>query len=257
MKAQRRHELKQNSLIASLQQLPTTLKQYQSQIALVVVLIALAIVLIRYKINASAERLSEAQASLGIAGDNLRRLNQIVPYPGADPKAVMQEREMLFSEGVKEAEDALDKAPQSQDALRAQALLIKGDLNFEVANFPELPGAATEPSLRPSLSEQELLDNAYDAYSQVLQKYSGRTSEATQARFGLAYVAEDRAVVGGGSDAAQWDAARTQFQAVLDSDAPMGFKNLASQQLGLLPQLQRPLVTDLSATQPSTHPTTR
>jgi hypothetical protein len=257
MKAQRRHELKQNSLIATLRQLPTTIKQYQSQIALVVVVIALAVVLIRYKINSAAERLAEAQASLGIAGDDLSRLRQTQPNPRDDSKAIMQEREMLFSEGVKEADDALEKAPLSKESLRAQALLTKGDLNFEVANAPEFPGAATEPSLRPSESDQQLLDDAYEAYSQVVQNYPNQTSDVTQAHFGLGAVAEDRAVLNGGSDPAQWAAAKQQFQAVLDSDAPAGFKNLASQQMQLLPQLQRPLMTELSAlTSPaSTQPT--
>ena len=257
MKAQRRHELKQNSLIATLQQLPTTIKQYQSQIALVVVVIALAVVVIRYKINSAAERLAEAQASLGIAGDDLSRLRQTVPNPRDDSKAIMQEREMLYSEGIKEADDALEKAPLSKESLRAQTLLTKGDLNFEVANAPELPGAATEPSLRPSESDQQLLDDAYEAYSQVVQNYPSQTSDVTQARFGLGAVAEDRAVLNGGSDPAQWAAAKQQFQAVLDSDAPAGFKNLAGQQMQLLPQLQRPLMTELSApsSQPSAQPT--
>ncbi len=187
MKAERRHELKANSLSQSLLLFPEKIKQYQSQIALVLVLIALAVVLIRYRMNAAEQRLFDAQTSLSLASDNLQHLEN--SPSGADPQILMKSREDVYAEGLQQADDAFQKAPDSQLVLKAQALVLKGDLNFNMANFPELPGAATQPSLRPSESEDTLLTNASDAYNQVLQNYASEKFAVTAAHFGLAAVA--------------------------------------------------------------------
>ena len=247
MKAQRRQQLKANSLIWTLQGLPETIKRYQSQIALVLILIALAIVMIRYRMNAAEQRLQEAQQSLSIASEELHHLQMGSYYPGSDPPEYVKRRMEYYSDGLQQADDALQKAPDSQPALKAEALLVKGDINFEMANAPEMPGAATQPSLRPPETIENLLNNAYDAYMQVLQNYSDQKYAATAAHFGLATVAEDRAVAGGGNNTSQWDAAKTQYQAVVDSDAEPGFKAIAAQRIQLLPQLQRPAAIGLSA----------
>jgi hypothetical protein len=254
MKAERRHELKSNSLIQSLKLFPETVKQYQSQIALVVVLIALAIVLVRYRMSAAEQRLMEAQESLSIASDDLQRLQLSAPGPGADLQMVMKEREDFFSEGLQRADEALQKAPDSKAALKAQALILKGDFNFNMANLPDLPGAATQPSLRPSESQENLLSNASDAYTQVLQNYASEKFAVTAAHFGLAAVAENQRA---------WDAAKAQYQAILDGNAEPPYKSLASYRLSILPQLQQPVAIDLpaaaatqatAATQASTRP---
>jgi hypothetical protein len=248
MKAERRHVLKANSLIWTLQGLPETIKKYQSQIALGLVLVALAIVMVRYRINMAQERLMGAQQNLGVAAEDLHRLKNMAFNPGSDGVGYMKEREEFYSDGLQQADEAFQKAPDSQDAMKAEALLDKGDLNFEMANTPEMPGAATQPSLRPAEPEDSLLSNASDAYTQVLQNYSSQKFAVTAARFGLAAVAENRAVAGGGSDASQWDAAKAQYQAVLDSDAEEAFKTIASLRLGLLPQLSKPAAIGLTAT---------
>src|SRR5580692_9740865 len=64
MKAERRRELKVNSLVWHLQGLPTTIKKYQSQILLALTLIALAVILIENRVRASREKLQAAQQSL-------------------------------------------------------------------------------------------------------------------------------------------------------------------------------------------------
>ena len=248
MKAQRRHELKANSLIWTLQGLPETIKRYQSQIALGLVLVALAIVMIRYRINTAEQRLAAAQQGLSIANEQLHRLQSSRFYPGADALQYVKQREEFYSDGLQQADDALQKAPDSQPALKAEALLVKGDINFEVANSPEMAGAATQPALRPAETMDTLLNSAYDAYMQVVQNYPEQKFAATAAHFGLAAVAEDRAVAGGGSDVAQWDAAKAQYQAILDSNAEPGFKAVATQRIELLPQLQQPAAIGLGAT---------
>ncbi len=240
MKAERRHELKTNSLMQRLRLFPQFVSQYQSQIALVSVLIALAIVLVRYRMSSAEQRLTEARQSLSIASDDLQRLEN--PMRGTDALMFMKAREDSYSEGLQQADEALQKAPDSQPALKAQALILKGDFNFNMANFPELPGAATQPSLRPAESEESLLSNASDAYTEVIQKYAGERFAVTAAHFGLAAVAENRGA---------WDAAKAQYQAILDSDAEAPYKTLANMRLGLLGQLEQPAAVDLSAAAPA------
>jgi predicted negative regulator of RcsB-dependent stress response len=88
----------------------------------------------------------------------------------------------------------------------------------------------------------------------VLQNYPGQKFAVAAAHFGLAAVAENRAVGGGtgAPDASQWDTAKAQYQAVLDSNAEQAFKDVATMRMGLLPQLSKPVAIGLSA--PSTEP---
>jgi hypothetical protein len=245
MKAQRRRELKANSLIWTLQGLPETIKKYQSQVSLGVVVIALAVVLIQYRIRTGQERLDAARISLGNAADDLQHLRTMVFDPEIDGQTFMRQREGLFSDGLQQVDTVLQKAPDGEVQMKAQALLDKGDLNFEMANFPELDGAATQPALRPAEPRETLLSNATDAYSQALGEYAGQKPVATAAHFGLAAVAEDRAA---GGDPSQWDAALAQYQAVINGDAEQPFKVLAKQRLELLKQLELPATVDLPAT---------
>ena len=238
MKAQRRQELKANSLLWQLQGLPEKIKEYQSQIALVVILIALAIVLVRYRMNAAEQRLIDAQAAMGIANDDLQNLRNTVAFGQTDPEIVMKTRESAYADGLEQADAAFQKLPDSMSAMKAQALLDKGDFNFEMANFPALPGAATRPSLRPAESTDTLLNSAAEAYGQVLQSFPDQKFAVVSARFGLAAVNENRAA---------WADAKTQYQAILDSDAEQPFKDIAKQRLDLIPQLSQPVTMGLQA----------
>ncbi len=158
----------------------------------------------------------------------------------------MRDREDFYAEGLQQADQVLQKAPDSQTAMKAQALLLKGDFNFDMANLPDLPGAATQPALRPAESADSLLSNAADAYTQILQNYGSDASAVTAAHFGLAAVAENRG---------DWNDAKAQYQAVLDSGTEAPYKALASRRLLLLPQLQQSATLELGATtQPGTRP---
>jgi hypothetical protein len=267
MKAQRRHELKQNSLIRSLKQLPNAGQQYGSRIALGIILVAVVILVIRSRMNAAADRLNLAQQSLNQAGGDLFQLDgRLVSKPGAELQ-LAQDRQGLYSDGIKLADDALEKAANKDLHIKAQALLYKGDLNFELANLPTLPGAATQPALQPDEKPTELLENAEAAYSQVLSDCAGEVFAVTAAHFGLAAIAENRAP----ADASQWEIAHQQYQAVIDSQAAQAFKAIAVQRLSLLTQMQQPVLTDvpplflaatsrpttLPAGRPSIQPTTR
>jgi hypothetical protein len=251
MKAERRRELKVNSLIWTLQGLPQTIKKYQSQVSLAVVLIALAAVLIQYRMRTGQQRLEAARASLANAADDLQNLRRMPINPEEDGGAFMRVREAYFEDGLDQVDTVLKNAPAGEAQMRARALLDKGDLNFEMANFPELGGAATQPALRPVESLDTLLANAADAYNQALREYGDQKLVAVAAHFGLAAAAEDRAAAG---DASQWNAARAQYQAVIDGDAEQPFKLMAKQRLQLLPELKLPATVNLP---PTTQPAAR
>ncbi len=251
MKSERRRELRQNALIWHLQGLPEKIKQYQSQISLVLIVIALGIVLIQYRMRTAQERLEAAQGAVALATQDLDQLRSTLG-PFRDSAMAMRQREDWYADGIQQTEDALQKAPDSQRYLRAHALLMKGDLSFEMSNLPELPGASTQPALRPAESVDDLLSAASDAYSQALQTYPDISTVAVAARFGLAAVAENQS---------NWDAARQQYQAIISSDASQPYKDYAQKRMDLLEQLEKPAAVDFSAsTQPTTMtmgPTTR
>jgi hypothetical protein len=254
MKAQRRHELKENSLIRSLKQLPSASQQYGSRVALGVILVAVIVLVIRSRMNASSERLSAAEQNLNQVGQDLFQLQLSLAPKAGEALQLAQDRQALYSDGIKLADDALDKAGSKQNRIKAQALLYKGDLNFQLANLPALPGAATQPSLLPDQKPADLLESAEAAYSQVLSDCPDDIFAVTSAHFGLAAIAEDRAV----TDRAQWDVAGQQYQAIIDGKSARAFKTLAAQRLNLLGQLQQPVLTDVAPLQPpgTTRPTT-
>jgi hypothetical protein len=249
MKAQRRHELKQNSLVKSIAELSgkgNFFQQYQSQLLLGSVVVALIIVLIRYRMSSAQERVNLAQQSLSLALEDLKELKQTPPL-GNEVQRVVSHREDVYSDGVKQVEDVLAKAPASLAMTRAQALVALGDLNFEMANCPAPPGATTQPGLLPALPMDELLKNAADAYGQVVQDYAGQPDSLVAARFGLAAVAENRVAESDWKDKSQWDEAKSQYQAIVDADVPQPYKDLAVSRLNMLPKLEQPAITGLSA----------
>jgi hypothetical protein len=257
MKAQRRHELKQNSLIHALQNLPETGKLYGSQIALGVIVVALVIIWVRYRSTSATERVTAAEQSLDGASDSLKRLKMALQIQRGDEPAVAAERRQMYMQGIAMVDDALERVGDRDAQVKAQALLLRGDLNFAMANLPSLAGAATQPSLRPEQPIEDLLNSAADAYGEVLQEFPSDDFAATSAHFGLAAVAEDRA--GASGDPQQWESARLQYQAIVDGGGTPAFRNLAMERLQSLAKVQQPLTVDLGlrpATQPSAAPTT-
>lgn len=258
MKTQRRHELKQNALAVVLWGVPEIWKKYGTRIILGLILLALVAVWIRYRITQGQEKLAMAQQSLGEADQCLGRLERLLVAGPGEEAAVAQQRQLWYSDGIRLADDALDKSGDQQQQLKAQTLLCKGDLNFEMANLPDLRGAATQPSLRPELSKTDLLSNAEDAYQSLVQDYPQQAFEVMAAHFGLAAVAEDRAAEGGGSDASQWDRARQQYETVInDPGTPRPFKEMAASRLRLVGQMQQPALINVpstTTTQPSLGP---
>jgi hypothetical protein len=254
MKSPRPKILQQKAQLKTLQDLP----HYKRYNTLFTIALGFAVVLafaIKYRNDTIANDIKAAQDNLAGATECLNGLKQSLFGISNNVEYLANNRSTYYAEGLKLADDAIDSAGDREPNVVAAALVLKGDLNFELANLPELPGASTRPSLQPERPLSELLSNAEDAYSQVLKDYSGNLPQVTAARFGLAAVAEDRAL----DDLSQWDKAREFYQDVLDSDAYQPFKDLATQKIGLLKDLQKPLalnlMPDLTAL-PTTEPAT-
>ena len=99
--------------------------------------------------------------------------------------------------------DVITKADDA--GTKGRALVVRGDLNWYLANLPELPGAATQPTLRPEVPADEVLKQSAAAYTTVTTLAGADKQSVAAARLGLAAIAENRG---------DWDGATQQLQAV-------------------------------------------
>ena len=234
MKAERRHDLKTNALARGIEGLPDYWRDYGNKVLLVIIVALLVFLGVRYwnqKRASEAEAVAESLQSAQSALADLDRLPMGYMSALAQPTALAEQRQKT----VQNAETAINTV--INDARDPKALasgyLAKGELNWKLANLPEIPGAQTQPSLRMSKSSDEFLNAARSAYEQVIQpQFSGQTLAVFQARLGLAAIAENQQ---------KWDAARQQYQAIIDSPTfPPEFKSYAKDRLAELPQLEKP-----------------
>jgi hypothetical protein len=246
MKAERRHELKQNSLEKLLFDLPEFGRKYASQIVMGVILAGLITFWIVHRMNATTDRLTQARESLSEAELTLRNMKLLMAAAPGHEQEVAQRRQDYYSEGIREVNDALEAAGDTDPILKSQALICKGDLNFALANLPDLQGASTQPSLQLPSGRGDLLAAAESAYSEVLRDYPDQAFSAMAAKFGLAAIAEDRAALSGGADATQWDAARQQYQSIVeDQSVSPPYREYAYSRLQLLEQISRRTIINL------------
>ena len=237
MKAERRHELKQNTLARGLETLPEVSRRHGNKVMFGVLIVLAAVLLIRWRITASRGEAELAAYSLNNGRDLIQRLDdaaarvppgQLVKFAGDVAKGVEQSVTQVLESS-------------SDPRVVAEARLLQGDLNWKLANLPTIPGATTRPELALPKSDEQLLNAAADAYQAVLAG-SPPVDSAVSARLGLAAVNENRR---------QWDKAKEQYQKVVDDlTAPKPLKDLAAQALTRLETLRKaPLVAP-----PSTQP---
>ena len=151
-----------------------------------------------------------------------------LPVP---PAEVVAKVRMLQTTASGLLSDVVNKA--DSPAVKARALVVRGDLAWAVANLPELPGAATQPTLRLDPPSDVLLGQSADAYKAALDTAGADKESASAARLGLAAVAENRG---------DWAAARQQLQAVADDkDGVAVLSQAARSQLAELPTFERPM----------------
>ncbi len=172
-----------------------------------------------------------------------------LPLASADVVAKIR---MLQTTASGALSDVINKA--DAPAIKARALVVRGDLAWAVANLPELPGAATQPALRLDPPSDVLLGQAADAYSAVLGIDGADKESLAAAHLGLAAVAENKG---------DWDNAKTQLQSVAgDANGVAVLSAAAKAQLAELPTLAKPIYVapptgiDIPATPAATQPTT-
>ncbi len=125
--------------------------------------------------------------------------------------------------------DVIDKADSA--AIKARALVVRGDLDWAVANLPELPGASTRPALKWEPSAEVALGQSAENYAAALAT-AGADAEATAAaHLGLAAVAENRG---------DWAAATQHLRAVADDAGGVAvLSDAARTELAGLPTLEQ------------------
>jgi hypothetical protein len=232
MKAERRHELKTNSLARGLEGVPEHWREYGSKVLLVVLVAAIVFLLVRYWNDKKVRDAEMVTSSMQTAHSELEQLKNLpIQLFGASASAVAEQRQRIAQQ-VDQAFSTVINSTKDPKTL-GNAFLGQGDLNWMLANFPELPGAETLPSNLQIQNRDGLLDQARSWYEKVLEQgNSAAPSDVFYARLGLAAIAENQS---------QWDKAKAQYQSITDAaDMPASFKEYATERLAQLPQLQTP-----------------
>ncbi|MDB5295247.1 MAG: hypothetical protein JWO31_1230 [Phycisphaerales bacterium] len=295
MKAERRHELKENSLVRNARNLPELWREYGSKLSLAVILVLLAVVLVRLWVTsraqerqAVAEGLTAARAALeqyrrGEAGADLLRdadpetqqMLQFVttrmgasaiPVSGLPPETAATVRREVWSRVELAVTDALKNS--TDPARQAEATLLRADANLHwavLASLGDVPEAATRPALGVGDKPDVYLDRAKQGYDGLIAQAANIPPRVVaSARFGLAAVNENR---GNFADA------RALYEAVRKDGPDETTKALAGARLALMARLNTnpligptrspttgpatgPAVTGPTATGPTTGPAT-
>jgi hypothetical protein len=231
MKSQRRHELKTNSLATKLENAPAYFQQYGTRILLVAIFCMLGYIWYQRHNRDQIEKADASAKSMGTALFHLNQLRSLSPY--MPPEQIASARKTEIGDIERAISEVLDGSEDPK--LRAQAMVARGDLNWELANFPPLPGAATRPAeLGLEKTSDEYLKSASNAYSEVLQPPLNVDEESViAARYSLGKIAESRS---------NWDEAKADYQKIIDDPlAGQGFKDLATASIAGLKSLEKPI----------------
>ena len=225
MKAERRHELKTNTLATQLEKAPAFFKKYGSHILLGVILCLLAYILIRNYTTGQAEKATHARENLA---DAIYALSELRTGTGTSPRDSLKRIEESVAAAMESSSDS---------SFKATAMILRGDANWEAANYPvsAIPGATTRPELGLGKPADQFLKAAEDAYSAVLQPpLNAEHSAVNSAHLGLAAIAENRM---------QFAEAKKQYQQVIDDPATdKPYADLARKRIAQLPALEAPIL---------------
>lgn len=256
MKAERRHELQTNELAKVITGAPSAYGRYGGRVLLVAVAAVLVFVLVRYRITASRESARMARENLTAARSIISNLHiaDLLPAPP-------NEAASLRRRWTAEASTALEEAGRLSDEpqVLSEVLLARGDLNWALSTLTDVPGAATQPSLRMEETAEQLINGAAQSYTAILNQYPDETNAVVGAHFGLAGIAENRG---------NWDEARKHYQAIVDNpkiaeafrgQAKLRIENAAqwSQPVLLVPATSQAVERGVPFLNPSTAPTTQ
>jgi tetratricopeptide (TPR) repeat protein len=211
MKAERRHELKSNSLAHWLEGLPAFVQEHANRLMLGLILILLVILALQYRARVAAKAAAQSQTDLETARENIDELRagdfqgQSMIY--ASTQEAAKDRTLLTTLAEGAISDVL-RDTSADPIMQARGQLARGDLYLQLGVFPDLPGATTEPDLALPKSRSDLLDLAEEGYRDALRiAPADQILTRNSARLGLAAVAENRG---------KWDEAQTWYQQVID-----------------------------------------
>jgi hypothetical protein len=243
MKAERRHELQQNTLASVITDVPLYVRFHANKIMVGIIIVCLLILLVRHRMNAAAESQELVRASLMSARNGIEQL-RMVDFSQPSEQGKIQERKKLANQVGAAIEEVIGNAPSSDTAVQSQAILARGDLNWRLANLSPLEGAATQPALQMERSPEQYLDAAQGAYQEVLRLYSDNGIAKVTATLGLAAIAENRR---------NWDeAGKHNDTDEADKSLPEVFHQIAKIRKSILPIIRTPVyLGSYGTTQPS------
>jgi hypothetical protein len=217
---------------------PDYVRVYGAKVLLGLAIVVLVIVLIFNRISNSRAQSAKARDDLAYARSQIERLTHVSVHP--DGRVTVRPGEI---ENVRSLLQQVRNDTSDKNVLAAAAV-AQGDYAWGLANYPNLPEAATQPAFRPDRDRGELLKEAQSAWQEVVSNYADKTLSVIAARFGLGALAENES---------KWDDAKTQYDAVLSlasTDKGYGeFKDLAEAKLKRLESLRTPvLVGEVPAT---------
>lgn len=205
MKAERRHELQENSLVRGIRSFPEYWRAHGSKVALGLILVLLTVVLVRMWATNRAEgkrRLAEGLTTGRALLERLRREPETAPRPSPmdfrmPPPAVAPERVVELRRQTWQGIDvavAQVLADSTDPVQQAEAKMLRADANYHfglLASLGDLPAAATRPSFKLDYSAAEYFKRAGENYNDLIaQAASLRPGQVSAAKLGLAAVAE-------------------------------------------------------------------
>lgn len=261
MKAERRHELKENALAKQLVQAPDFFREHSAKLSLAGVLLIAVIAALLFRWRSENEQYAQAKQNLANAQQQLDMLKQLDfgKLREVDPVALAAQRSSSYKSGLDATDLVLTLTSTSSKDIRAAAYIMKGDLNWWLAHLTPVSGAETQPSLRPEQTPTQLLTAAEDAYTAVLNQYADQELQVVAARLGLAAVDQERIGLGDSNALELAAKAKEQLNAIItDGKCPVTLTILAQTELSQLPdQLLTPLANiSPPATRPATRPST-
>lgn len=240
MKAKRRHDLAENDLQKMIVRLPTFWELHGNKILLAVIVVCLGVFVFQWQWSRRSQSLVVSADSLAEARLSLTELGNLGISP-THPEETAAVRAQLIDD-IRQAMERV-KLNSTDRAQLAELDVEHGDLNWLLAGMPELPGATTRPTLRLDQTPDQSLQNAQQAYQQVLDQYPDQNLAAVSAHFGLAAIYEDQHA---------WDKAAQEYKAIQnDPTASQGFKDEAKDRLQLLPEIAKPTYVAAATTEPA------
>jgi len=235
MKASRPTKVITNSSDAPATGFAGFLRRQANNILTVLLVIAAIVMLIRWRMRTAEAARQTINNELTNAQTQVARVGDAMFQPQASGPELLK----YLNEKENAASASISNVLNSPDAdarMRGAAYVARGDMYWDLANLPDLPGSATQPSLQLGESRATYLQKASDAYSEVVKNstYADQHEALAEAHLGLAAIAENRAH----SDS-DWEVAKTELKAVIiDSKALSVLVDRAQAELDNIPKLR-------------------